>query len=308
VILSGREMPLAGKERHRRHNDRMGGTGLRRRENFPVASLLCPPALRVPIRALYRYARVADDLADEGETTAEARRRQLATYREALHAAAAGQVGPHWPAVFLPLAEAIVAHRLPIGLLEDLLDAFVQDTFGAGFADRAELLDYCRRSANPVGRLLLHLHGIDAPEALIRSDAICSALQLINFRQDLGADLPRGRCNLPREDMARHGVTPQMLAAGRDTDRTRALLRELGAWAVTLLAEGAPLVRQVDGRMGWELRLVVQGGRRVAEKTAAQGWSTLSRRPALGALDWILMAMRALAMRPDRIAAGWRAA
>jgi hydroxysqualene synthase len=283
----------------------MGGG---QRENFPVASLLCPRALRAPVRAIYRFARTADDLADEGTARPEQRRSLLCDYRAALHAAAGGAAASRWPEVFAPLAETIAGHRLPLALLDDLLDAFVQDTFGAGFAGRAELLDYCRRSANPIGRLLLHLQGITDAESLAQSDAICSALQLINFWQDPSVDLPRGRCNLPRDDLRRHGVTPAMLAAGRDTDQTRALLRDLGAWAVELMARGTPLVWRLPGRMGWELRLVVQGGLRVVEKLATLDYGALSTRPALGARDWALMLARAARMRPRRSAADWRPA
>ncbi|MFL6663494.1 MAG: squalene/phytoene synthase family protein, partial [Rhizobacter sp.] len=156
-------------------------------ENFPVASWLCPPALRPAVTAIYGFARTADDLADEGDATPAQRLADLATYRRDLDAAATGAPpSARWTAVFSPLAGAIARHGLPVPLLHDLLDAFSQDVVQARYADRAELLDYCRRSANPVGRLLLHLYGIDDPRALHESDAICTALQLANFWQDLG--------------------------------------------------------------------------------------------------------------------------
>ena len=277
-------------------------------ENFPVASLLCPPELRAPIRALYRYARTADDLADEGPLAPAERRLALEHYRAAMHAAAGGQVDPRWPAVFGPLAEAIAAHCLPVGALDDLLDAFVQDCDNAGYATRADLLDYCRRSANPIGRLLLHLRGIDDPRALAESDAICSALQLINFWQDPSIDLARGRCCFPREDLCRHGLRPEALAAAGDTAATQAMVRELSAWAARLMAEGVPLVWRVHGRMGWELRLVVQGGLRILERIAAMQYRTLSQRPALRPWDGPVMLWRAARMRPGRGAAGLRPA
>ena len=167
-------------------------------ENFPVASLLCPPGLRQPVAAIYAFARTADDIADEGEATAGERLSDLAAYRAELRAAAAGQApGARWAGVFGPLQVALQSHRLPTALLKDLLDAFAQDVAmteaGACYPDREELLDYCRRSANPVGRLLLHLYGVQDDAALRESDAICSALQLINFWQDLSVDLPRAR-------------------------------------------------------------------------------------------------------------------
>ncbi len=278
-------------------------------ENFPVASLWCPAALREPIRAIYRFARVADDLADEGDAAPEARRAALAAYRGALHDAAAGVFGRHRPDVFGPLAAAMAAHRLPLSLLDALLDAFVQDTWCAGYATRADLLDYCSRSANPVGRLLLHLYRVDDESARAQSDAICTALQLINFWQDPSVDLARGRCCFPREDLSRHGLDPTMLQPGRDTPATQALIAELSLWARRTLAAGAPLALRLPGRIGWELRLVVQGGQRVLERIAELQWRTLSQRPLLGRRDWLRAAWRAAVMRAgpapalDRLAA-----
>ncbi|HEY1227784.1 MAG TPA: squalene synthase HpnC, partial [Ramlibacter sp.] len=181
-------------------------------ENFPVASWLCPPRLRAPIAAIYWVARTADDIADEGDAPAADRLADLAHYRQCLHACKSGTATARWPEVFRPLAQAIRAHDLPLQPLEDLLSAFEQDVVKtrdrAGYADRAELLDYCRRSANPVGRLLLHLYGVDDAPSLARSDQVCTALQLINFWQDLGVDGPRGRYYLPAEDCRRHGIDP----------------------------------------------------------------------------------------------------
>jgi squalene synthase HpnC len=171
-------------------------------ENFPVASWLCPPHLRAPIAAIYAFARTADDIADEGPANAAQRLADLAAYRADLHAIAAGQApSERWSAVFAPLADMLQSHALPVPLLDDLLSAFIQDVEktrdGAGYAHRTELLDYCRRSANPVGRLLLHLYGVQGAQALDESDAICTALQLINFWQDLSVDLPRARFTCP---------------------------------------------------------------------------------------------------------------
>ena len=145
-------------------------------ENFPVASWLCPPQLRAPIVAIYRFARAADDIADEGDAAPDARLADLAAFRADLLAIAAGRTpSPRWPEVFGPLAAQLARHRLPVPLLADLLDAFAQDAAQTRYAERSQLLDYCRRSANPIGRLLLHLYGIDDTAALARSDAICSA-------------------------------------------------------------------------------------------------------------------------------------
>ena len=269
-------------------------------ENFPVASLLCPPRLRPAIEAIYVFARTADDLADEGEATATERLESLAAYRLDLAAVASGRsASGRWPLVFIPLREAIERHRLPIELLAALLNAFTQDVTTTRHADRAALLDYCRRSANSVGRLLLHLYGIAAPDALARSDAICTALQLANFWQDLGRDASRGRLYVPEADCLRHGVDPADLLAGRDAAAVRALVIELCGWARELMTIGAPLVHAIPGRSGWELRFVVQGGLRILERIDRMGGATLSRRPTLGWLDAGPIAWRALRMRPS---------
>lgn len=265
-------------------------------ENFPVASVLCPPALRPAIVAIYRFARTADDIADEGDAPPSERIADLADYRADLQAIYAGRPpGPRWPGVFGPLDAMRRQHGLPLPLLDDLLHAFVQDVHNPAYPDRAALLDYCRRSADPIGRLLLHLYGVADAEARRQSDAVCSALQLINFWQDLSRDLPRGRCYVPLADHAAAGAPP--LQAGRDTPETRALVRSLCAWAHELMLSGAPLVHRLPGRAGWELRLVVQGGLRILETIGRMDHAVLSRRPTLGAFDVVPMGWRALWMR-----------
>jgi len=268
-------------------------------ENFPVASWLCPRPLRAPITAIYWFARVADDIADEGGALVAQRHADLAAYRTELARVAAGEApASRWATVFTPLSKAMREHALPPQLLDDLLDAFVQDTGNPLYPDRATLLDYCRRSANPIGRLLLHLYGIRDETALARSDAVCSALQLINFWQDLSVDLPRGRCYLPQEDAARHGLRVDAVQAGPANAVEKALVRDLCRWAQDLMLEGAPLARQIPGRAGWELRLVVQGGLRILEKIAAMDFATLSQRPALSRWDAPRLLWRALMHSP----------
>jgi hydroxysqualene synthase len=269
-------------------------------ENFPVASWLCPPALRPAVRAIYWFARTADDIADEGDAPAAERLQSLRAYRADLLQAAAGEPrSGRWPGVFDPLARAIAAYRLPLPLLAALLDAFEEDTRHAGYADRAALLQYCSRSANPIGRLLLYLHGIDEPALLRRSDAVCSALQLINFWQDLSADVPRGRIYVPRSDAAAHATTPADCLRDPHAPASRALVRELCAWAQALMLEGAPIALAVPGRVGWELRFVVQGGLRILAKIAAMNFASFARRPRLHAADHLLIGVRALTMRPS---------
>ena len=269
-------------------------------ENFPVASVLCPPHLRPAVTAIYHYARTADDIADEGDAPAAERLADLHAYRLELAAASRGEPpAARWRHVFEPLAKVMQTQRLPSALLADLLSAFEQDVVQHDYADRPALLDYCRRSANPVGRLLLHLYGVTGADALARSDAICTALQLANFWQDLRIDTLRGRTYPPRSDLARHGVLPADLLAQRDSPAVRNLLRELVAWARSLMLHGAPLVHELPGRAGWELRLVVQGGLAILQKIEAGGFDTLTTRPRLHWHDAPALLWRAIRMRPE---------
>lgn len=266
-------------------------------ENFPVASVLCPPALRPAIRAIYHFARTADDLADEGHASPGQRLADLALFRQELNTACAGlAAGERWRGVFEPLALCQREFALPPALLHDLLDAFEQDVRNPAYADRAELLDYCRRSANPVGRLLLHLYGITDSTALRQSDAVCSALQLINFWQDLSVDGPRGRHYVPEADRLANGISIDDLRQRVDSPQARRLVRSLCAWSLELMHQGAPLALSMPGRAGWELRLVVQGGLRILEKIEHMHHAALTQRPKLTTLDAPLLLWRALRM------------
>ena len=255
--------------------------------------------------AIYHFARTADDIADEGDASPEQRLADLAAYRADLDSACS-KAAPsrRWPQVFGPLRAQLALHALPQGLLTDLLSAFEQDVVKSHYADRAELLDYCRRSANPIGRLLLHLYGVADPHSLRQSDAICTALQLANFWQDLGVDTRRGRIYAPATDCARHAVTPEALLQQHGSPNVRALVAELVAWARALMLSGAPLVHAIPGRAGWELRLMVQGGLRILERIEREGCDTLSTRPTLQAHDVPLMLWRALRMGPVRAVIG----
>ena len=267
-------------------------------ENFPVASWLCPPALRPAVVAIYGFARTADDIADEGDATALERLDDLDAYRADLQALLHGTaLSTRWTGVFEPLRKVLAMHALPPVLLTDLLSAFKQDVVKHTYADRAELLDYCARSANPVGRLLLHLYGVDDVQALRQSDAICSALQLTNFWQDLGVDLRRGRIYVPASDSARHAGSHAALLQLHDDASTRAVCAALVGWTRDLMREGAPLVHAIPGRAGWELRLVVQGGLRILEKIEKLGFATLHKRPKLHWHDAPRLLWRALWMR-----------
>lgn len=263
-------------------------------ENFPVASLLLPKHLRRPIEAIYRFARSADDIADEGDAEPAERLSGLAGYNAQLDCIARGEAvdGP----IFAPLAREIAEWKLPLQLFRDLLDAFAQDVVKTRYASHAELLDYCRRSANPVGRLLLHLVDRATEENLQRSDAICSALQLANFWQDIAIDWQKDRVYLPQEDLVRFGVSENQIAGAICDDRWRQLIDFEVGRTRELMLFGAPLVHELPGRMGWEIRFTVQGGLAILDRTAAAKGDVFRKRPKLRFLDWLLLGGRALMM------------
>ena len=268
-------------------------------ENFPVATVLCPPALRPAVVAIYRFARTADDLADEGDAPSMQRLEDLRAFRAELHAVGGGaHPGPRWQRVFAPLQRQISERALPVALLDALLTAFEQDVVQQRYTDRQELLRYCEHSANPVGRLMLHLYGITDSASLTQSDHICTALQLANFWQDLSVDTTRGRLYIPLADCERFGVAPQALLARQDSPAARAVVAEMVHWTRNLMHAGSELVHAVPGRAGWELRLVVQGGLRILDRVEALHHTSLNTRPTLGWTDVVTMAWRALRMRP----------
>ncbi|WP_447982065.1 squalene synthase HpnC [Achromobacter kerstersii] len=269
-------------------------------ENFPVASLLLPRRLRGAVTDIYRFARSADDIADEGSASDAERLAQLAAYRTELHRIGAepGTVPPPGlpplSDVFTPLAKTIAQHQLPITPFYDLLSAFEQDITVKRYEDYASLADYCTRSANPVGRLMLHLFNATSPQDIAESDAICTGLQQVNFWQDVRVDWHKHRVYLPQEDLRRHGVTDDDLAACRLTSAWRELMAFQVERTRALLHFGAPLARRLPGRIGLELRLVVQGGLRVLERIEASSYDVFMNRPELGAKDWAIMLWRSI--------------
>lgn len=279
-------------------------------ENFPVASLLLPRALRCAVRDIYRYARTADDIADEGDAAPEERLAALAEFRRGLDVLEGCSPNdlplPH-PEIFVPLGSTMARHALPASLFRDLLSAFEQDITRHRYEDDNELFDYCRRSADPVGRLLLHLYERHDDANLACSDAICTGLQLTNFWQDVALDWHKGRVYLPREKRERHGVSEdwigrcaqagRMLAQGDDEPAAlawQALMREQVGQARELLLTGRPLARRLPPRAGLELRLVVQGGLLILERLEQLHYDVFQRRPVLRTMDWPRMALRAL--------------
>lgn len=268
-------------------------------ENFPVASILLPSRLRSAVKAIYAFARRADDIADEGDASTESRLAELAAFRSALDHMRdmqfqATQFDNAPEAIFLPLQAEILRHALPISPFYDLLTAFDRDARHQPVRNDNELLDYCRYSANPVGRLLLHLYRADEPDALAWSDHICSGLQLVNFWQDVAIDARRGRYYLPLDCLAAHGMSHADLDRHQLSVPWPELMRERVQFARSVLLSGAPLCRRLQGRPGMELRLIMQGGLRILEKIDAINGDVFRHRPVLHKKDWVLLAWRSL--------------
>ena len=264
-------------------------------ENFPVASPLLPPELRAPVRVIYAFARSADDLADEGDASPEERIAALNEYERELDHIDAGRTTNSQ--LFQQLALTLKDHHLNTQLLRDLLSAFRQDVVKTRYANFDELMDYCSRSANPVGRIMLALSDQHSPDLLEQSDAICSALQLINFWQDVAIDSEKSRIYIPQEDLAKFNVSEQAIAEGKADHRWRALMQFQVTRARSLMIKGAPLATHVGGRLGWELRFIVHGGLRIMEKIEAVNYDVFHRRPTLKKYDWLLLGWRALRYR-----------
>lgn len=275
-------------------------------ENFPVASVLMPASLRPAVVSLYRFARSADDIADEGDASAETRLAALDAYARALvrieegRAPVADDEPDELALVFCPLARTIRDHKLPTAPMHALLSAFSQDVVKTRYADYASLRDYCARSADPVGELMLHLYGAATQENLAASSAICTGLQLVNFWQDVAIDWDKQRVYLPQEDLLRFRVNEDDIARQRVDDRWRALMDFQVSRARALLHCGAPLARRLPGRIGWELRLVVMGGLRVLHRIERADYDVFRARPVLGPRDWAWIIWHAWRWSPAR--------
>ena len=270
-------------------------------ENFPVASLLVPQPLRPAILAVYRFARMADDFADEGSAAPVERIAALDAFEAALDAVAAGSVPATPP--FPEVAAAVARHRMTLSPFRDLLSAFRQDVTTTRYATEALLFDYCRRSANPIGRLMLRIFDADSPANVAASDAICTALQLINFWQDIATDWSKGRIYLPFEHLERFGVTEAHIAEGRCDDAWRTLMGFESARTRALLESGRPLARALPWRLRLEISAVLAGGHRILDGIDAAGGDVFRRRPQLSRSDWARVARDAiLPPRRNRVA------
>jgi squalene synthase HpnC len=263
-------------------------------ENFPVASVLLPKKLVPAVEAIYAFARSADDIADEGDALPQERLAGLAAYEAAL--ASIGRGERQQDPMFERLAGVIAQYTLPLQPFYDLLSAFKQDVGTKSYERFDLLLDYCRRSANPVGFLMLSLYGKADAGNIRDSDAICSALQIINFLQDVAVDREKERIYIPLDDLKRFGVTSEQLDQGEANARFKEMMQFEVDRARALMLSGAPLAKRLPGRIGWELRLVVQGGLRILEAIEQVRFDVFRRRPKLKMPDWLLILWRALRM------------
>lgn len=267
-------------------------------ENFPVGSLLVPRARRQHVYSIYAFARTADDIADEGyddaSLTEESRLRSLADWEAQLAACYHGETAHP---VFIALAATVKELRLPEQLFRDLLSAFKQDVVKRRYADFAEVLDYCRRSANPVGRLILRLFDYRDASLDELSDAICTALQLANFWQDVAVDIQKDRVYLPQDEMRQYGVSLDDLRAAQGSTAYCRLLKSQVERTRELFGRGKALPTLVSGRLALELRLTWHGGMRILELIERQAYDTLTARPQLTGFDKVILLSRALLKR-----------
>ena len=264
-------------------------------ENFPVASVLLPKRLRNPIGLVYSFARQADDFADEDDLTPEQRLALLDGFKQELDRLQAG-TAPQ-TAFFVTLQAMIEERRLPLQPFYDLLDAFSQDVVKSRYENFGEVMDYCRRSANPVGRLMLHLYGMATPHNIGLGDAICSALQIINFLQDVAIDYRKDRIYFPLDEMRKYNISEAQIAAG-DTSGAWGMFMEFEIErARRLLQSGAPLGMILPGRIGLEMRTIIAGGERILYKLHKSRGDMFNHRPVLRPWDWAYMLYRSLTSR-----------
>jgi len=291
-------------------------------ENFPVASLLLPGRMRPHVAAVYAFARAADDIADEGRRSPAERHALLDGWLRRLHRStvsaytvstdAGPPPSPGEPAntveIFLALGASIRAIGLPVSLFEDLVSAFRQDITTTRYASWFDLFDYCRRSANPVGRLVLRIAGARDGALDAASDAVCTALQLTNFWQDLKIDFERGRIYLPADERTRHGAREDDLRGDCLTPEWRRALAAAVSRTRELFDAGRPVCDGIGGRLGWELRATWLGGIRILDKLERAGFDSVRTRPTLGVTDtpWFLWRLLTWSMHRRQRPAGLR--
>ena len=261
-------------------------------ENFPVASLALPKSMRKPVSVIYAFARQADDFADEGELNREERIALLNGFRLELERIR-NRKEPE-TALFAELSTVIRQYGLPLQPFHDLLDAFTQDIDRKRYEDFTELIAYCEKSANPVGRLLLILYGVDSERNRFYSDKICSSLQLINFLQDVEIDYAMDRIYLPQDEMMRFGISESDIASRHAGQSWQALMAFQADRARKMMLEGAPLAKIMKGRFSFEMKLIVLGGLAILDKLEKAGGDVYRNRPRLERRDWLYLVLRGL--------------
>lgn len=270
-------------------------------ENFPVASVLLPHHLREPIALIYSFARQADDFADEGNFTIEERLANLSKFRDELDLLQA-YIKPQ-TTFFSTLGLMIKSRKLPFAPFYDLLDAFSQDVTKVRYQNYTEVLDYCQRSANPIGRLLLHLYEAAAPHNIALSDHICTALQIINFLQDIAIDFKKNdgkqRIYMCQDELSRFDITEHQIAAYVDQsepidERWQQFMQFNLDRVQSQLNQGKPLGRILKGRIGFEMRMIIAGGERIIAKIRSVNGDVFNHRPMLNYWDWLLILCKAL--------------
>ena len=261
-------------------------------EHFPVGSILLPRRLRQPIPAIYAFARAADDIADEGTLTDHDRLAQLDDLIAELNRIQHHQT-PQTELMRRLQQQAIQPFQIPLSPFYDLLSAFKQDVSQKRYQNFAELIDYCRRSANPVGRIMLHLYGEHDKRSIAQSDGICTALQLINFWQDVAIDWQKGRVYLPQDDLVKFKVSEAHIAHAQSDRAFQQLMAYQCERAFKMLKAGAPLSQKLTGRIGLELRFIILGGQMILQKLDGCHYDVFKQRPVLTKKDWLIMAKRA---------------
>lgn len=260
-------------------------------ENFPVASVLLPLYLRRSISAIYAFARLADDISDEGDFNSETRLEMMTKFETNLYAIQYGK--PPTEPVFIALKHTIECFNLPIQLFYDLLIAFRQDILKNRYQNFAEVLDYCHYSANPIGRLLLHLAGQATPENLHFSDSICTGLQLINFIQDIEIDLvQKNRCYIPADELQRFNLTLDDLVKRSTTNNYAALIQLQIDRARACYIAGIPLGKNLPGFFGLEIRFIIASGYKILQKLAKR--TNFWERPTLTRIDMLVLLVQTM--------------
>ncbi len=260
-------------------------------ENFPVASFLIPKNYRNDVAIIYWFARTADDLADEGYVTTEKRLEELNNFENEFRKSLKGNSEKFY---FNQLSKTINDKKLSDGFFFDLLSAFKQDVVKKEYENYDEVLDYCKRSANPVGRILLEVFNVKEEDAFVNSDKICTALQLTNFYQDTVIDIEKGRNYYPQNEMQMFNVTKNMFELKENNPNIKALVKHNVERAQSIFDEGKNLLKYLNGRFKIEIKWTIAGGEKVLDKIRKNGYDVYTRRPKLDKMDFLSLFIKSI--------------